>query len=157
MVHGMVKEVRETEVELRSGDKIPYGLCVWSTGVGARTSPRAHQPECAAGGTACWNQRLRHNPSMTSTNRRLICTSSTRPMTASVPGQHGTARQLPSPAPGMLKPSAQPPVVSCGLRWKPSCLRSVEARSQARQRSRHRSPLRARRAGASQSTTACAC
>lgn len=35
LVHGMVKEVREKEVELRSGDVMPYGLCVWSTGVGA--------------------------------------------------------------------------------------------------------------------------
>ena len=35
LVHGMVKEVREGEVELRSGDVMPYGLCVWSTGVGA--------------------------------------------------------------------------------------------------------------------------
>ncbi|KAK9842472.1 hypothetical protein WJX81_001619 [Elliptochloris bilobata] len=34
LVHGMVKEVREKEVELRSGDVMPYGLCVWSTGVG---------------------------------------------------------------------------------------------------------------------------
>ena len=116
MVHGMVKEVRETEVELRSGDTIPYGLCVWSTGVGARISPHAHQPECAAGGTACWDQRLEHNLSLTCTDQRLICTSSTRPLTACVPGQHGTARQLPSSAPGMLKPLAQPPGVSCGSR-----------------------------------------
>ena len=61
MVHGMVKEVRETEVELRSGDTIPYGLCVWSTGVGALALPRAHQPERAAGGTASQDQRPRHN------------------------------------------------------------------------------------------------
>lgn len=40
LVHGMVKEVREGEVELRSGDVMPYGLCVWSTGVGA-PPPRA--------------------------------------------------------------------------------------------------------------------
>ena len=67
MVHGMVKEVRETEVELRSGDTIPYGLCVWSTGVGALASPRAHQPECAAGGTASRDPRPRHNLTLTLT------------------------------------------------------------------------------------------
>ena len=43
LVHGMVKEVREGEVELRSGDVMPYGLCVWSTGVGA-PPPRTRSP-----------------------------------------------------------------------------------------------------------------
>lgn len=34
LVKGIVKEVRRTELELKSGAVIPYGLCVWSTGVG---------------------------------------------------------------------------------------------------------------------------
>eukprot|EP01026_Neomeris_dumetosa_P076348 TRINITY_DN81866_c0_g1_i1.p1 TRINITY_DN81866_c0_g1~~TRINITY_DN81866_c0_g1_i1.p1 ORF type:complete len:416 (-),score=64.00 TRINITY_DN81866_c0_g1_i1:217-1464(-) len=34
LVQGVVKEVRETEIELRDGRVFPFGLCVWSTGVG---------------------------------------------------------------------------------------------------------------------------
>ncbi len=34
--HGYQQEVCEKEVELQSGDVLPYGLCVWSTGVGAQ-------------------------------------------------------------------------------------------------------------------------
>jgi hypothetical protein len=34
--HGYQQEVREKEVELQSGDVLPYGLCVWSTGVGTQ-------------------------------------------------------------------------------------------------------------------------
>eukprot|EP00884_Botryococcus_braunii_P021353 jgi/Botrbrau1/7901/Bobra.9_2s0074.1 len=34
LVKGIVKEVREDHVELRGGEVLPYGLCVWSTGVG---------------------------------------------------------------------------------------------------------------------------
>ncbi|KAL4457622.1 hypothetical protein ABPG75_012487 [Micractinium tetrahymenae] len=34
LVKGVVKEVREKEVELQDGRIIPFGLCVWSTGVG---------------------------------------------------------------------------------------------------------------------------
>lgn len=34
LVKGIVKEVRERELELKNGTVIPYGLCVWSTGVG---------------------------------------------------------------------------------------------------------------------------
>jgi NADH:ubiquinone reductase (non-electrogenic) len=33
-MQGIVKEVRPGEVELRNGEKLAYGLCVWSTGVG---------------------------------------------------------------------------------------------------------------------------
>ena len=31
---GMVKELRETEAVLSTGQVIPFGVCVWSTGVG---------------------------------------------------------------------------------------------------------------------------
>lgn len=31
---GVVKEVRPTEIELQDGGVLPYGLCIWSTGVG---------------------------------------------------------------------------------------------------------------------------
>ena len=34
LVKGIVKEVRETELELLDGSVIPFGCCVWSTGVG---------------------------------------------------------------------------------------------------------------------------
>ncbi|KAL4421702.1 hypothetical protein ABPG77_010646 [Micractinium sp. CCAP 211/92] len=34
LVKGVVKEVRQKEVELQDGSIIPFGLCVWSTGVG---------------------------------------------------------------------------------------------------------------------------
>ncbi|EIE24104.1 mitochondrial type-II NADH dehydrogenase [Coccomyxa subellipsoidea C-169] len=34
LIKVMVKEVKETELILQNGDVIPYGLCVWSTGVG---------------------------------------------------------------------------------------------------------------------------
>ena len=34
LVKAVVKEVRPTELELQSGEVIPFGLCVWSTGVG---------------------------------------------------------------------------------------------------------------------------
>eukprot|EP01025_Chloroclados_australasicus_P067241 TRINITY_DN9298_c0_g1_i1.p1 TRINITY_DN9298_c0_g1~~TRINITY_DN9298_c0_g1_i1.p1 ORF type:complete len:583 (+),score=66.39 TRINITY_DN9298_c0_g1_i1:182-1750(+) len=34
LVQGVVKEVREKEVELKDGRIFPFGLCVWSTGVG---------------------------------------------------------------------------------------------------------------------------
>lgn len=34
MVQGVVKEVTQQYVELQDGDKIPFGLCIWSTGVG---------------------------------------------------------------------------------------------------------------------------
>ena len=34
LIKAIVKEVRETEVELKDGSIVPYGLCVWSTGVG---------------------------------------------------------------------------------------------------------------------------
>ncbi|KAL6769474.1 NDA1 [Auxenochlorella protothecoides x Auxenochlorella symbiontica] len=34
LVKGIVKEVRKDELELKNGAVIPYGLCVWSTGVG---------------------------------------------------------------------------------------------------------------------------
>jgi len=34
LVKGIVKEVRETELELHDGSVIPFGCCVWSTGVG---------------------------------------------------------------------------------------------------------------------------
>lgn len=34
LVKGVVKEVRETELELQDGSIVPFGLCVWSTGVG---------------------------------------------------------------------------------------------------------------------------
>lgn len=34
LVKGVVKEVRETELELQDGSVIPFGCCVWSTGVG---------------------------------------------------------------------------------------------------------------------------
>lgn len=34
LVQGVVKEVKESEVVLNNGDKMAYGLCVWSTGVG---------------------------------------------------------------------------------------------------------------------------
>lgn len=29
-----MKQVTEREIELRDGTVIPYGLCIWSTGVG---------------------------------------------------------------------------------------------------------------------------
>lgn len=31
---GMVKELTPTEAKLSNGDVIPFGVCVWSTGVG---------------------------------------------------------------------------------------------------------------------------
>lgn len=34
LVKGVVKEVREKEIELQDGSVLPYGLCIWSTGVG---------------------------------------------------------------------------------------------------------------------------
>ncbi|BDA46213.1 Internal alternative NAD(P)H-ubiquinone oxidoreductase A1 [Coccomyxa sp. Obi] len=34
LVKSMVKEVKEKELVLQNGDVMPYGLCVWSTGVG---------------------------------------------------------------------------------------------------------------------------
>ena len=34
LVKGVVKECRRTEIELTNGQIIPFGLCVWSTGVG---------------------------------------------------------------------------------------------------------------------------
>ncbi|XP_006657842.2 internal alternative NAD(P)H-ubiquinone oxidoreductase A1, mitochondrial-like [Oryza brachyantha] len=34
LVRGVVKEVRPTEIELSDGSRVPYGLLVWSTGVG---------------------------------------------------------------------------------------------------------------------------
>ncbi|EFN58862.1 hypothetical protein CHLNCDRAFT_140737 [Chlorella variabilis] len=34
LVKGVVKEVTEGELELQDGSRIPFGLCVWSTGVG---------------------------------------------------------------------------------------------------------------------------
>ena len=34
LVKGIVKEARETELELQNGSIVPFGLCVWSTGVG---------------------------------------------------------------------------------------------------------------------------
>eukprot|EP01025_Chloroclados_australasicus_P010990 TRINITY_DN14731_c0_g1_i1.p1 TRINITY_DN14731_c0_g1~~TRINITY_DN14731_c0_g1_i1.p1 ORF type:complete len:536 (-),score=64.97 TRINITY_DN14731_c0_g1_i1:675-2282(-) len=34
LVQGVVQEVRETEIQLKDGRVFPYGLCVWSTGVG---------------------------------------------------------------------------------------------------------------------------
>lgn len=34
LVKGVVKEVREDEVELESGEKLSFGIMVWSTGVG---------------------------------------------------------------------------------------------------------------------------
>ncbi len=36
---GRMQEVRDKEVQLQSGDVLPYGLCVWSTGVGAQRLP----------------------------------------------------------------------------------------------------------------------
>ncbi|KAK9843007.1 hypothetical protein WJX74_005543 [Apatococcus lobatus] len=37
IVKGLVKEIRETDLTLDNGDKMEYGLCVWSTGVGPTT------------------------------------------------------------------------------------------------------------------------
>lgn len=34
LTRGVVKEVRHHELELQDGNVIPFGLCVWSTGVG---------------------------------------------------------------------------------------------------------------------------
>uniref|UniRef100_A0A0E0LM99 NADH:ubiquinone reductase (non-electrogenic) n=1 Tax=Oryza punctata TaxID=4537 RepID=A0A0E0LM99_ORYPU len=34
LVRGVVKEVKPTEIELSDGSRVPYGLLVWSTGVG---------------------------------------------------------------------------------------------------------------------------
>ncbi|KAK9906340.1 hypothetical protein WJX75_000240 [Coccomyxa subellipsoidea] len=34
LIKSMVKEVKEKELILQNGDVMPYGLCVWSTGVG---------------------------------------------------------------------------------------------------------------------------
>lgn len=34
LIKAIVKEVRENEIELKDGSVVPYGLCVWSTGVG---------------------------------------------------------------------------------------------------------------------------
>lgn len=34
IVQGMVKELTPTEAHLSTGEVLPYGICVWSTGVG---------------------------------------------------------------------------------------------------------------------------
>ena len=34
LCQGVVKSIRETELTLSTGEELPYGLCVWSTGVG---------------------------------------------------------------------------------------------------------------------------
>ena len=36
-VQGLVREIRETDLTLDNGDKMEYGLCIWSTGVGPTT------------------------------------------------------------------------------------------------------------------------
>lgn len=37
MLQGMVKELTATEAHLSNGDVLPYGMAVWSTGVGPTT------------------------------------------------------------------------------------------------------------------------
>lgn len=59
LVKGIVKEVRAKELELKSGMVIPYGLCVWSTGVGPTMFSLSLPFEKTMRGRLAVNEQLR--------------------------------------------------------------------------------------------------
>jgi len=47
LVRGIVKEVKPSEITLSDGTRVPYGLLVWSTGVGPSEFVKSLVPTAA--------------------------------------------------------------------------------------------------------------